>query len=395
MNAVLAVLLNAFWVAFVADTAISIVDELLLVVTGLHLLAWLRGPVAGVVLLASLPLYGTMALTPRIPRRLVAPLALFAPGYVLLGMPLAYWRGWSDHGNLQFCLAQLALVVLAGLLLHRRCGRPWFTESGLRGPLFSWRSSLGFSAATLLLVAPALGLCFLLLCERCMDRFTAGYVRLGPAGLDLKQNVFERDGQRVHLLGMIHIGEPDAYVDMLRRLPMEDATVLAEGVSDRELLLDSGLCYQELAEKVGLDAQQSFERYAWGLHIQQADVDVSDFSPDTVRMLNLVSQIQCAEVFDLHWLLAYLEASAEMDPAQTERFWHEVINMRNEHVAGRMRQELGTYRQVVIPWGAAHMPGLEVQVLAEGFELEETHHHRLIDFGRLLGFVASQVVSND
>ena len=60
---------------------------------------------------------------------------------------------------------------------------------------------------------------------------------------------------------------------------------------------------------------------------------------------------------------------------------------RNAAVLAHIDATVQTFRTVVVPWGAMHMPGLERGLLARGFEPSgEITHHELLPWSSLLPF---------
>ena len=58
----------------------------------------------------------------------------------------------------------------------------------------------------------------------------------------------------------------------------------------------------------------------------------------------------------------------------------ELIEARNAHLLTRISESLERYDRVVVPWGAAHMPGLETALREDGFTLLSRKGRRVIGF---------------
>ncbi|MFH1469932.1 MAG: hypothetical protein ABIO70_36445 [Pseudomonadota bacterium] len=382
MDAVLVTLANLFLGLFALDTGLSLLDEALCAALGGHPLALVRNPVALLVLLASLPLWLLMLLSPRIPRGPFVPLALFSPLYVPLGLPLAYSAGWlTGEDAWQLSLLQAATLAWAAALLQARGGRPWLRLAALRGPAFSWWSSLRFAGGSAALV-PTVALAFAFLVSASITRFTGGYLALRPGGFDLLERTFAKGDQRVRLVGMMHLGDQAAYGRLVRGFEGEDIAVLAEGVTDREGLLGGHLRYKEVAVKAGLDAQQDLLTYCPGLYVVHADVDLSDLHPQTVEILRHTERLLDFSHLDLAAVQDYLEWSSGLGALEQEIFWEDVIDRRNAEVLANLDAMLSqAWPEVVIPWGAGHMPDLDAAVRARGFTPEREVRHRLVAWG--------------
>lgn len=365
---ILAILLNLYLALFLADCGISVLDELGFAVSGHHLLAWVRNPLAGLVVLGSPVVYLLVVVFRRVPRSVFLPLALFPPASVLLSLPLAYWLGWADYGMAQVAAAQVALGAWAMALLYwRGGGRPWLRGEDLGPRVFALGSALRMVAFTLLLVLPGSFATFAGLCERCLDRFTGGFVDLRWTGLWVVERSYTRSANTVRLVGMMHIGEQSSYEAIAASFDHPDVLVLAEGVSDDQGLLGEHLPYEEVARRTRLVTQQPFDSYRTGLSLRNADVDVSELSESTQRYLRLTTQLVGEDGLDLGLLLELLTMSAETAEADQQAFWYDVIDRRNAVLMGHLHEALDDAPVVAIPWGAAHLPGIELELLALGF----------------------------
>ncbi len=363
---VLAILLNLYLALFLADAGISVVDELGFGLTGFHLLGWLRNPVAGLVVLGGLPVYLLAVLSRAVPRVFVA-LALFPLAAMVLGLPLAYWLDWPNYGMAHVTVAQVSLGLGAVLALRLRTGRPWLWAEDLRAPLFSVGAFLRMVAFTLLLVIPGFSVSFVGLCERCLDRFTGGFVRVTPQGLELVERVYTRGDSTVRLLGMMHIGDESAYEAIAASFDHPDVLVLTEGVSDEQGLLGERMHYEAVADSTGLVSQRPFDSYREGLRLRNADVDVSVMSATTQRYLRLTTTLLDEDGVNVEVLTQLFALSGETTEADQDAFWYDVIDLRNGVLIDHLRAAVDEAPVVVIPWGAAHLPEIERELLAWGY----------------------------
>jgi len=58
----------------------------------------------------------------------------------------------------------------------------------------------------------------------------------------------------------------------------------------------------------------------------------------------------------------------------------DLLRKRNEHLLSELRSRLSDPEPIIIPWGAAHMPGIAAGVEAYGFRLAETQEYPVIRF---------------
>lgn len=376
-------LANAYLIAFAVDAALSVVDDQLRLLLGSSPLALTRSAVAWVVLAATLPVFLGVLATPRLrPSVFLPPAAFF--GWVSLGaMPLPLYLDWTILGP-GLSWAQLGLA--AAILLRARTlagGRSWLLdERAWRAP--AWRPAytartvaLSAIGGPLLLVA-YLGMSALL----AIDVMTAGFVRVAPDGVYTEQREYRRGEQRVYLVGMIHLADREFYRRVLEGIAEPGTAVLIEGVRNDRGAADLRLSHGPLAESLGLAAQEDHLILPAddGIEVIRADVDLADFSPETIALLSEAMRV-FGQDSAREALLAYLELLREpRSTADVESFWREVVHDRDAHVFGELERALTSYARAVLPWGAAHMPGLESRLLEAGFEPGESRELRVVAF---------------
>jgi hypothetical protein len=253
-----------------------------------------------------------MALTPRLPLAIFLPLSL---GTLWLGF------GWLPVGRafptpfafgVAGSLFQIALAGTALAMVRRRNdGRRWlFDAHSPRMPAFSWSRSLGFAAGVVVLGVPGFLLYLAYAGVTWVEETTQGFVAFDFSGVSLADRRYVRDDQEIRLVGMMHIGEENAYRAIVSSFSTESTVVLAEGLTDREGLLRDSLHYGGAAEALGLAPQQDLQAYLvdpgepggppprWP-EIRHADLDASHFEPETIEWLRWASGIWGAERAEL------------------------------------------------------------------------------------------------
>lgn len=265
-------------------------------------------------------------------------------------------------------------------------------------PRFRWQHSLAMGIATL--VATILSLpAGLFGIARVVDETSAGFVRLTPGGIELTERIFEKDGRRVHLIGMAHIADGGFYDALNSSLaePLEGRRlVLLEGVSDKEKILPktfaSGETYRAMAEKLGLAEQalgfamQSDKSEAgknpleaWaerGVDFRRADIDVSELDP--AYRDRLVALLEAMGNLNLE---SFLSMPGDMTAKELEDLMVEgLVKKRNAHLMDVFAEHESDYAEVFIPWGAAHLPDLERRLTSLGYTPVAEHQRLGIDF---------------
>jgi len=372
---------NAFLALFAADAVVSVLGAGLGLV-GVDLpwpLTSLRGALDGGVVLAALPLYALLGLTPRLPKRVFLPLALFTFWAVLGALPLPVYLSTPQLAAV-VAVAQLAMAGLAFALVRQRTGTRWLLAERdlVPGPLVSARNVGVFALLNAVVVLPAVLALLLGSAALAVNRLSAGFLRLDTSGLYAAARVYERGDQSVQLIGMMHIGGRDFYDEVKALLPAADAIVLREGVSDREGHLPRGLDYGRLAGELGLDTQAEVLDLGDRV-VQSADVDLAEFDPRTRDLLRDVGEL-FASKNGSEALARYVRLSRGIKPEDLEIVQRDVIERRNAHLLGELDSALATHRAVIVPWGAAHMPELEQGVIERGFALRESRELQILAF---------------
>ena len=246
-------------------------------------------------------------------------------------------------------------------------------------------------------------------CLKAFQNVMGDYIVVSPAGISLVERVFEKDGHKVHLVGMMHIGEADFYNDLNKRLasaPDGTRLVLTEGVGDKNNLLPksfgSGDLYGKFAKEFDLQLQDRLdlglpgERSRGGGHGNPKPADPETEEERAARFLELGVVFQNADMdiseldekhrtlllkmFDMMDKAPSL-SSILMNSSQYENFTPEAIEdmlingllkTRNDVLMKHFLAEGQDHDEVYIPWGAAHLKDVEVRILELGYvETEE------------------------
>src|SRR3954468_21487829 len=247
------VLLNLFIALFLADAAITFLDDLLTLLFGAHLLTGLSGMMLILTFLAGLVVYLLMGVTPLIPKRFFLPLALFIPLSMLLTIPaLIYFYGPTQRSGIIISTAQiiLGLAVAAGLQRGFKFQGPLVKENHLGRRGFSWLNLLGFGFVNVFVLLPLVA-CYLFFCASlAVHHFGEGFIELRPSGIFVQVRKYVRnDGRTVELVPMSHIGEPAFYRSLSASFPT-NALILMEGVTDEQNLLTNKISYQRIAKSL-------------------------------------------------------------------------------------------------------------------------------------------------
>ena len=376
---VLAFLLSVCLGLFLADAFVSLVDESLILLFDLRVLTVVRGMVFFFSLLMAIVVYGLMGLTPLIPKRLFLPVALFNPVATLAVIPLAiYFYGWLEQliWVISLCQLMFGLGILYWVQGGFKLRWPLVTESRLGSRGFSWLNLSGFVGLNLFVVLPAVVVYLAVCASLAVGHFSRGFLALRPGGFTVQVRDYVRnDGKTIQLVPMAHIGEADFYQKLSQSFPT-NAVVLMEGVTDNNNLLTNRITYQRMATSLGLTEQHE-EFHPAQAEIVMADVDVGQFTTNTIGFLNLVMLVH-AKGLTAENVVKVLQFSPP--PHFEEQLFDDLLRKRNQHVVGEIRARLPQSGRLIVPWGVAHMPGIESEIQAAGFHLKQTQEYTVIRF---------------
>ncbi len=350
---------------------------------------------ATAVALGCLCVWIAAILTPRLPKRLLLPPAGFVLWWSLGAAPLGLLLTSPGAKLALGGTLQAGFAIGAFAWLRLRYGTWWLPRHALAGPAFRLGYSL-LAAGLHLLLAPFLlaGYLALLLAEN-LTQSTDRFVSFGAPGLLLEERRYRRDDREVVLVGMMHVGNPAHYREVYASFVKDGTVVLQEGISDVEGRVRVNLSYEPLAEALGLGTQPDLAEVLDELgsegdtpggpwpHLRHADVDASEFSPETLAFIEHVAQVLDAADpgVAVRAFGAYLRS---LDAGAWLAISHDVLERRNEHVVGELDAALPDYAVVVIPWGALHMPGIQQQLFERGFERVGAERRLAAGYGALL-----------
>ena len=148
-------------------------------------------------------------------------------------------------------------------------------------------------------------------------------------------------------------------------------------MTDNRNLLTNKITYERMATSLGLAEQQREFRPSRG-ELVHADVDVEQFSPGTIALLNLAMLIHTKGV-NAGNLLKLIQFSPP--PHFEEQLFDDLLRKRNRRLLQEIKARLSQSENIIVPWGAAHIPELAKEIQKSGFRLDETREYVVIRFG--------------
>jgi hypothetical protein len=152
---------------------------------------------------------------------------------------------------------------------------------------------------------------------------------------------------------MSHVADAGFYQKVSQTFPT-NSIILMEGVKDDENLLTNKISYKRMAKSLGL-AEQHEKFVPTRGEMVMADVDVDQFSPDTIDCLNLVMLVH-SRGLNPGIVLKLMQYSPS--PHIEDELINDLLRKRNQHLAEEIQSHLSESDNIMVPWGVAHMPGI-------------------------------------
>lgn len=374
----LTAILSLVLLLFLISAVVSFADNSLYLTLGRQELAPFSGVAFLIMLLAGFLTYLMIALVPGIPKRVFLPVSLFIPVVYIAIIPLlVVFSGYA----LPIIWGVSLIQILLGLfILHRLHGRvqlswPLFPEGQIADRPFSWGNLAGLLTAGVFLLLPALALYAAFTAKITVEHFSDGFVALRPNGISMQVRKYIReDGKKITLVPMSHVGEPEFYHDLAASFP-PNSVILMEGVTDKDQLMTTHSDYSKMATSVGgVEQMKVFKPQG---EIVAADVDMNTLSPATLGLLKTAMLVHSKGV-TAETLPILMKP---MPPGMEKQLMDDILTKRNHHLLEVMRERLPTSDNIIIPWGAAHMPEIAREIQKEGFRMVETTEFVAIRFG--------------
>ena len=375
----LAILLGLFLGLFLADAIVSLADDSFVLLFNFHLFAGLRTIVCLFAMLMAIVVYILMGLTPMIPKRWFLPLTLFYPATQLALVPfLIYCFGRLQQVSWGFSCSQvvLGLGIFCWIQGGLKLRWPLVLENQLAGRGFSWRNLFVFGLANVFGLLPATFVCLFLCTAIAVGHFSDGFMALRPGGLTVQVRKYVRnDGKTIELFPMSHVADGGFYQKVSQTFPT-NSIILMEGVSDKKNLLTNGISYKRMAKFLGLTEQKVAFGHGRGKMVL-ADIDVDQFSTNTIDFLNLIMLFH-AQGVNAGNVLMLMQYSPP--PGFEEQLYDDLLRKRNQHLLEGIQSHLSQTDNIMVPWGVAHMPGIAREIQKSGFRLDETKEFMVIRF---------------
>ncbi len=416
-----AFLANVFLIAVALDAIVGLADDLLIHSPDASAFASGRTAISVAVLALTILTLFLVIFVPHLPKRVLLP-PLLVQFWLIFG---AFPLDWSPSDRstwVQLGVIQLAAVAAAFLIAKFTTGHWLLAASRLphKGALVLHTLiaiPVSFVAMVVLVVAVSIGGLIAY-----VEELSGGYLQFTGQGVQVRETVMRRDGKTVHLIAMVHFGEPSFYQEVYASIP-KDALVLAEGVTDREGRLTHGLSYKNAAQALGLETQGILEELMGPAEpapedaegkaqppesaasppapsveppqqrarptVIRADIDISEFREITIRFIGKVGEIYASPTAGeaLEKLSTFTSSFTDDD---MKIVMEDLVDKRNAKALAEFDKRLGDYETVVIPWGALHMPKLEQSLKDRGFKVQSQRMVTVARYGTIVGALSRQ-----
>lgn len=394
---------NAFLLVTLASAALGIVDGLLLKSTLDSSIFGVRMQLSGLASTLGFLVLAALILVPHLPRFTLLPPVL-ALLWQLAGAPGVTWS-ISDPSSLVPLEAVSLAAVILGLLMNRlsygtllihTADLPYHERLAMRTLIAAPIAALVLIIVPVVAVVAAIPVM--------IEQQTGGYLKFGREGLEVRQTIMSKGTSEIHLVGMVHIGEPQFYRDLYKSIPT-GALVLAEGVTDRQGVMKTSPNYENAARGLGLESQDEFQQLLRDSNrldlppppvgapapavdpakpfVVFADMDISDLTPDTRKFIEAVGGVFRSASLD-EALQKYMAVTQAFTQGQMMKAMDELIIARNRKALESFDRYEPRFSVIYLPWGAGHMPDFEKQLKARGYAVKSTQTRRIARYETII-----------
>jgi hypothetical protein len=379
MKKLLSILLSLCLGLFLAGGAVSVADDSLVLLFGLHLLTMTSLILTLIAMLMAMLVYGLMGLTPMIPKRVFLPVTFFYVAALLAVFPILiyyYDRMVQIDWVLSFCQVILGLGLLWWLWGGLKFRWPIVEDKHLGDRGFSWLNLVVFLLANVFGVLPAMVIYTVLCATLAVNHFSGGFMTLHPGGMTVQVRKYVRnDGKTIQLIPMAHIADAGFYQKVAQSFP-SNSIILMEGVTDRQHLITTGTSYKRMARALHMAEQHEEFKPTRG-EMVRADMDVDQFSTNTVDFINLVMLVHSKGITPATGRKV-LQFSPT--PDFQKQVFGDLLRKRNRHLWEEIQARLPQTDNIIVPWGVAHMPEIAAEIQKAGFRLNESQDYSVIKF---------------
>ncbi len=369
-------LYNTFLMIFTLESLASLVD---LLSASFDLMSQLKPLRVIELLLAVLLLVGWWS-SRRLPLKFIALPLVFIFWGTVGAMPLFLWLP-MNHFRILINIIGLGIGVITyyHLLLYNQqnYGRnSVFLSEPAVDRSFQVRRFFALASICTLAAIIMTPLYTVFSVQALIKQFTAGFITLDGHGIQAETRLFTKGDRQIHLIGMVHVGSAAFFDDVLAEIPEDDYIILSEGISDTQGLFKAkALDYEKIAVATGMPTQHKLqEKIRKHYNQRNADIDLSVLSPRIIELLHPALSISDSGKVSIE----FKKLSSHNVAEDLALFKSELIDQRNARLLQDIAKYSQKYTHVVVPWGAAHMPGIVEGITAMGFQTTSSRSTRKV-----------------
>ena len=376
--------INAFLAVNAVSALTGLVDDTVLMSPVDGPFFGLRTQIGLLAMVLTLFALAFVILVPHLPKLVLWPVVLVLV-WQILGAPGLEWSITDRKTWVVLNAIALASVALA-IAINKLSSGHWF----LAASRLPFRENLAVRTLITMPIA-ALAVAFVAIGSVVaavpvfIEQQSRGYLHFATEGLEVRETIMRKGDRTVHLVGMVHIGEPSFYRDLYASIP-KDALILAEGVTDREGRMKAKPVYENAARGLGLESQGEFQKQLAnstpvpvstdpglpvkpGPYVVFADIDISELSPTTTRFLEAVGTIFQSPTL-AEALQRYIDVASKFTDDEVKSIMDEIVIKRNQRALSAFDKYADQYKTIYLPWGALHMPDFEDEMTKRGYRIE-------------------------
>ena len=204
------------------------------------------------------------------------------------------------------------------------------------------------------------------------------YVNFLGYNIGSKEKIFLKDNKKVVLIGMVHVGNYEFYTELDDNYSKcAKCLILREGIGFDS---DETITYSELASSLGLVSQP---RALFKYNYISADIHSDDLSEDTKDFLSLsLELINSLSDFD-NFSEVYTKLNDRFHSGIPKSIKYDIIDKRNQHLMSIFDLN-SKHKNIIIPWGAAHLNDIEQELLKRGYELHSSSNRIVLNIPKSL-----------
>jgi hypothetical protein len=228
-----------------------------------------------------------------------------------------------------------------------------------------------------------------------------GFLAINSTSLVAVEKIYQAtDGKIVRLIPMMHIGKEDFYKKISQIDAAEKTLVLAEGVKD-DLKELEGLDYSDLANSFGLSRQgEHFTPEAKNeennnkLFFIAERIKTSDMSAQTISLLKKIFKSFKKNKNKRNDLLGKLtNSNIKITGDEYISLRNDLLDLRTNDLIAQFDKHEGKFKKVIIPWGALHMPDIELALIKRGYIFQSEVKRELIRWDEIFEKVKNKNTS--